>query len=204
MSKNKKHNEEINKEEIPVGDVQKEEIKDANGITGNSQEVVDDIIDSPEQEIESLKNLLNQKEDELQKEKKDYLFLMADFDNFRKRTLKEKSELIKSGTESVLKGLLPIVDDFERGLEAMKNSDDAQALKEGVELIYNKLQKFLEQNGVKAMETNGQEFDPDQHEALTVVPVDDQEKKNKIVDTVTKGYTLNGKVLRHAKVVVGN
>lgn len=204
MSKNKKHNEEINKEEIPVGDVQKEEIKDADGILGDSQEVVDDIIDSPEQEIESLKNLLNQKEDELQKEKKDYLFLMADFDNFRKRTLKEKSELIKSGTESVLKGLLPIVDDFERGLEAMKNSDDAQALKEGVELIYNKLQKFLDQNGVKAMETNGQEFDPDQHEALTVVPVDDQEKKNKIVDTVTKGYILNGKVLRHAKVVVGN
>lgn len=203
MSKNKKQHDDIKKNEATEAS-KEENIKSADDILQESEDVIDDIIDSPEQEIETLKNLLNQKDEELQKEKKDYLFLMADFDNFRKRTLKEKSELIKSGTENVLKALLPIVDDFERGLEAMKSSDDAQALKEGMELIYNKFQKFFDQNGVKAMETNGEAFDPDQHEALTTVPVDDEDKKNKIVDTVTKGYTLNGKVLRHAKVVVGN
>ena len=166
--------------------------------------VVDDIIDSPESEIEALKNLLQQKEDEIKKEKKDYLFLMADFDNFRKRTIKEKSDLIKTGSETVLKQLLPIVDDFERGLEAMNTTEDTQAIKEGMQLIYNQFVKFFEQNGVKPMKTDGESFDPDQHEALTAVPVDDEEKKNKIIDTITKGYTLNGKVIRHAKVVVGN
>lgn len=167
-------------------------------------DVIDDIIDSPDREIESLKNLLQEKEEQVEKEKKEYLFLMAEFDNFRKRTLKEKSDLIKTGSESVLKSLLPVVDDFERGLEAMKNSTDAASIKEGMELVYNKFVKFFEQNGVKVMETTGQDFDAEQHEAITAVPVEDPEQKNKIIDTITKGYTLNGKVIRHAKVVVGN
>lgn len=153
-------------------------------------------------EIESLKNLLDQKNQELEKEKKEYLFLMADFDNFRKRTLKEKSELIKNAAEGTMKGLLPIIDDFERGLEAAGKADDVEAVREGMTLIYNKLIKYLEQNGVKVIESDGKEFDTELHEAVAMVPTDDETKKNKVIDTMSKGYTLNGKVIRHAKVAV--
>lgn len=141
--------------------------------------------------------------EEIAKEKKEYLFLMAEFDNFRKRTLKEKSELIRNGAESAFKGLLPIVDDFERALKASEGSDDAASLREGMELIYKKLKKFMEQNGVKEMDPEDKTFDSDKHEAISVVPVPDEEMKGKILDTVEKGYTINDKVLRHAKVVVG-
>lgn len=141
--------------------------------------------------------------EEVAKEKKEYLFLMAEFDNFRKRTLKEKSELIRNGAESAFKGLLPIVDDFERALKASEGSDDAASLREGMELIYKKLKKFMEQNGVKEMDPEDKTFDSDKHEAISVVPVPDEEMKGKILDTVEKGYTINDKVLRHAKVVVG-
>lgn len=139
----------------------------------------------------------------LEKEKKEYMFLMAEFDNFRKRTLREKSELIKNAAESVFKGLLPVVDDLERALKASENSDDASSIKEGMELIYKKLKKFMEQNGVKEMDPDDKEFNADNHEAITAVPVPDESQKGKIIDTVEKGYTINGKVLRHAKVVVG-
>lgn len=151
---------------------------------------------TPEKEIEELK-------EKLEKEKKEYLFLMAEFDNFRKRTLKEKSELIKNAGESVFKGLLPIVDDFERALKASQDTEDAKAMREGMELIYKKLKKFMEQNGVREMDPEDREFDADRHEAISAVPVPDPEAKGKILDTVEKGYTINDKVLRHAKVVVG-
>lgn len=139
----------------------------------------------------------------LEKEKKEYLFLMAEFDNFRKRTIKEKSELIKNAAEAVLKGLLPIVDDFERGLNATENVEDPAAVREGMELIYQKLVKYLEKNGVKAIDPEDREFDTNRHEAISAVPVQDEAQKGKILDTVEKGYMLNDKVLRHAKVVVG-
>lgn len=139
----------------------------------------------------------------LEKEKKEYLFLMAEFDNFRKRTIKEKSELIKNAAEAVLKGLLPIVDDFERGLNATENVEDPAAVREGMELIYQKLVKYLEKNGVKAIDPEDREFDTNRHEAISAVPVQDEVQKGKILDTVEKGYMLNDKVLRHAKVVVG-
>lgn len=139
----------------------------------------------------------------LEKEKKEYLFLMADFDNFRKRVMKEKSELIKNGAEKAMAGLLPIVDDFERGLAAIKDSSDAASVKEGMALIYNKLIKYLEQNGVKPMDSTGKDFDADIHEAIAMVPAPSEEMKGKVIDTTTKGYTINDKVLRHAKVVVG-
>jgi len=139
---------------------------------------------------------------ELEEEKKNYLFLMAEFDNFRKRTVKEKAEIIKNAAGQAMKGLLPIVDDFERGLEATKDSEGATAVREGMELIYNKLVKYMETNGVKPMVTNGEVFDPDSHEAIARVPAQDDDQKGKIIDTVSKGYTINGKVLRHAKVVV--
>lgn len=140
---------------------------------------------------------------ELEKEKKEYLFLMAEFDNFRKRTLREKSEIIKNAGEKVLKGLLPIADDFERGIAAAKSSDNAEAVLEGMELIYSKLCKFMEQNGVKPIDPEDKDFDTEKHEAISAVPVQDETQKGKILDTVEKGYMINDKVLRHAKVVVG-
>ncbi len=153
-------------------------------------------------EIETLKNLLQAKETEVEKEKKEYLFLMAEFDNFRKRTIRERSELVKNASEKALRGLLPIVDDFERGLDAIRDSSDAEAVKEGMNLIYNKLIKYLADNGVKAMESTGADFDTELHEAVAMVPADDVTPKGKVKDTVSKGYTINDKVLRHAKVVV--
>ena len=153
-------------------------------------------------EIEALKNLLDEKEKEVEKEKKEYLFLMAEFDNFRKRTLRERSELIKSASEKALQGLLPIVDDFERGLDAIKDSSDAEAVKEGMNLIYNKFIKYLSDNGVKAIESTGAPFDTELHEAVAMVPAGSEEEKGTVKDTVSKGYMLNDKVLRHAKVVV--
>lgn len=140
---------------------------------------------------------------DLEKEKKEYMFLMAEFDNFRKRTLREKSELIKNAAESAFRGLLPIVDDFERALKASEGSEDTASMRQGMELIYKKLVKYMATNGVKEMDPEDRTFDADRHEAISAVPVPDEEQKGKILDTVEKGYTINDKVLRHAKVVVG-
>lgn len=156
-----------------------------------------------EDACEDVEKRVKELEEQVEKEKKEYLFLMAEFDNFRKRTLKEKSEIIKNAGENVLKGLLPIMDDFERGLKAAENSPEADSVKEGLKLIYTKLQKYLNQNGVKEMDPSDDTFDTEKHEAISVVPVPDEDKKGKILDTVEKGYTINDKVLRHAKVVVG-
>lgn len=160
------------------------------------------LIEGEENEIDKLTKELADTAAALEKEKKEYLFLMAEFDNFRKRTVREKAEIIKNAAEKVFEGILPIVDDFERGIEANRNTDDSQALKEGMELIYNKLVRYLEQNGVKAIESTGAEFNPDLHEAIAMVPATDDTQKGKVIDTPTKGYTINDKVLRHAKVVV--
>ena len=161
-----------------------------------AEKVAEEACDDAEKKIAEL-------QEQLDKEKKEYLFLMAEFDNFRKRTLKEKSEIIKNAGENVLKGLLPIMDDFERGIKAAEASPEAESVKEGVNLIYNKLKKYLNQNGVKEIDPADDTFDTEKHEAISVVPVPDEEKKGKILDTVEKGYTINDKVLRHAKVVVG-
>ena len=139
----------------------------------------------------------------LEKEKKEYLYLRADFDNYRKRTLKDREELLKNAAEKVLKGLLPIVDDFERGLQATKDAENAEGVREGMELIYNKLLKYLADNGVTPIESTGQPFDPDFHEAIAAIPAPSEDLKGKVVDTTTRGYMLNNKVLRHAKVAVG-
>ena len=141
--------------------------------------------------------------EKLEKEKKEYLFLMAEFDNFRKRTMKEKSEIIKNAGEKVFKGLLPVVDDMERGLKASENATDVESVREGLELICNKLKKYMEQNGVKEFDKDDDVFDADRHEAISAVPVPDENLKGHILDTIEKGYTINDKVLRHAKVVVG-
>lgn len=185
-----------NQEEMPEDAVILDDVNPTVAENEEAEQEVAEGVDSLAAENEKLKA-------EVEKEKKEYLFLMAEFDNFRKRTLKEKSELIKNAAESAFKGLLPIVDDFERAIKASENSDDASSIKEGMELIYKKLKKYMEQNGVKEMDPEDREFDADKHEAISAVPVPDEALKGKILDTVEKGYTINDKVLRHAKVVVG-
>lgn len=187
----------------PAADPQNEpEIIDNIGEADDENLTAEQIENNEMTEINKLAAELGETKAKLEKEKKEYLFLMAEFDNFRKRTLKEKSEILKNGAENVLKGLLPIVDDFERGLQAAEESQDASAIRDGMTLIYNNLVKYLETHGVKAMETNGADFDPDRHEAIAMV-ASGAEQKGKIIDTLTKGYMLNDKVLRHAKVAVG-
>ena len=140
----------------------------------------------------------------IEHEKKEYLFLMADFENFRRRTLKEKADLIKNGAESAMRDLLPVVDDLERALDAINKGGDLDSLKEGVGLIYNKFVKYLESQHVTAIDSTGKDFDTDYHEAVTMFPAPDPSMKGKVIDTTIKGYMINDKVLRHAKVVVGN
>ena len=137
-------------------------------------------------------------------EKKEYLFLMADFENFRRRTLKEKADLIKNGAESAMRELLPVVDDLERAIDAINKGGDLDSLKEGVNLIYNKFVKYLESQHVTAIDSTGKDFDTDVHEAVTMFPAPDPTMKGKVIDTTIKGYMINDKVLRHAKVVVGS
>ena len=132
-----------------------------------------------------------------------YLRLYSDFDNFRKRTIKEKSDLISSANSGVIKDLLPIIDDFERAIQSNENTEDPEGLKEGFQLIYNKLKGILVAKGLKPMDSKGQVFDMDLHEAITNIPASSEEEKGKVVDVVEKGYFLNEKVLRYAKVVVG-
>ncbi len=142
-------------------------------------------------------------EQKLQELSDKHLRLQAEFDNFRRRTVKEKAELIRSGGESVLVSILPVIDDFERAIGSMTEIPDDDAAKEGILLIYSKFKEFLQQNNVKEIEALHQEFDVDHHEALTKIPAPEEELKGKVVDVIQKGYTLNDKVIRFAKVVVG-
>ena len=133
-----------------------------------------------------------------------YLRLMADFDNYRKRTIKEKADLIKNAGERIICDFLPIIDNFERALASMKTAEDVDAVRQGVELIYNQVMSMMKANGVAVIETENAPFDTEFHEAITTIPAPTPELKDKIVDCTTKGYTMNDKVIRHAKVVVGN
>ncbi len=199
MSKNKD-----NKAKATQPEINDAEILDNAPEAAEENETAEDIVNDEMAQIDALCKQLAEEKEKVEKEKKEYLFLMAEFDNFRKRTIKEKGEIIRNAAEAAMKGLLPIVDDFERGLDAVRNSSDAEAVKEGMELIYNKLMKYLEQNGVKPIESTGAVFDPELHEAIAMVPVEDENMKGKVIDTPTKGYTINGdKVLRFAKVAVG-
>jgi molecular chaperone GrpE len=133
-----------------------------------------------------------------------HLRLMADFDNYRKRTIKEKADLIKNAGERIICDFLPIIDNFERALASMKTAEDVDAVRQGVELIYNQVMSMMKANGVAVIETENAPFDTEFHEAITTIPAPTPELKDKIVDCTTKGYMMNDKVIRHAKVVVGN
>ncbi len=132
-----------------------------------------------------------------------YLRLSAEFDNYRKRTLKEKIELTKTAGEELLINILPVMDDFERGIQTINKANDITAIKEGIDLIYNKFKDFLNQNGVREIDARNKEFNIDFHEAVTKIPAAGNDLKGKVVDVIEKGYTLNDKVIRYSKVVVG-
>jgi molecular chaperone GrpE len=149
-------------------------------------------------------NIVESLSAELAELKDQHMRLYAEFDNFRKRNLKERSEYLKSAGSDMVVALLPVLDDFERAIKAASSVSDKDSLKEGVNLIYHKLKVILEQKGLKAMTSLEAEFDVDVHEAVTNIPVDDESMKGKVVDELEKGYWFNDKVIRHAKVVVGS
>lgn len=132
-----------------------------------------------------------------------YLRQIAEFDNYRKRTMKEKAELIKNGGERTIEAILPVLDDFERALDNMAKDENAAEAMKGVELIYNKFIGILKQNGLQKIETEGADFDTDYHEAIAMVPAFEESQKGKVLDCIQSGYMLNEKVIRHAKVAVG-
>lgn len=193
MKKNQKEQEEHvnNNEEVANNE-------NINSQSADQNEVAEDT--QSNEDADTKMNELTQKCADLNDKN---LRLMAEFDNYRKRTLKERSELIKTAGESILVNMLPLVDDFERGIKALETSEDVVALKEGIDLIYNKFVAFLLQNGVKPIPTENEDFNTDLHEAITTFPAPTEEMKGKIIDCVSKGYTMNEKVIRFSKVVVG-
>ena len=194
--KTRKHSSDNEKltDQIPTEETK---TKSTNGETAlHSEETTENEAAKIAEDLEQV----NQKCEELNDKN---LRLMAEFDNFRKRTLKEKSELIKNAGENIFVNILPLVDDFERAMKAMETTEDIEAVKEGINLIYSKFMSFLNTNGVKVIPTDNEPFDVDKHEAVTLYPAPTEDQKGKIIDCLTKGYTLNEKVIRFAKVVVG-
>ena len=159
--------------------------------------------DKCKEQITALEKKVEEMEAKAAKDKDDYIRLMAEFDNYRRRTAQEKLEIVSMASVETIKGLLPVLDDCERALQVLKDSDDSDAAKEGTELIYNKLMNYLKSKGLAVIDALGQPFDTDLHEAVAQFPVQEEEKKGKVFDVVQTGYTLNGKVIRFAKVVVG-
>lgn len=163
----------------------------------NAQETQEEL--TPEQQ---LSKDLETAQAMIEEQKDKYLRLSAEFDNYRKRTMKEKTELIKNGGEKAIAAILPILDDLERALANMQQADDVKAMYEGIDLIYQKFLKNLNQEGLEKMSPIGEAFDTDFHEAVALIPAQEEEQKGKVLDCVQTGYKLNDKVIRHAKVVV--
>lgn len=194
MNKNEMDNKELNEEKIENCNCQNDE--NCNCDCECDCEKEESETDNLSAQLDDLKAKNAELNDQ-------YLRLLADYDNYRKRTLREKSELIKNGGESALTSLLPVVDDFERAIANIDNAKDLEAVKEGVELIYGKFLNYLNQNHVTVIETEEMPFDTDLHDAITTIPAPAENLKGKVVDCVQKGYKLNDKVIRFAKVVVG-
>jgi molecular chaperone GrpE len=191
-------NKDTQKEPLTADEMTAEEVADQTSEAVENNEGVKDE-EAPEEE----KDPLEAAQEEIAELKDKYLRQIAEFDNYRKRTLKERAELILNGGEKVITSLLPVLDDMERALESGRKTDDPQILREGMELIYNKLEKVLEQNGVSKIDTTNADFDTDIHEAVAMVPGMSDDKKGKVIDCLATGYKLNDKVIRHAKVAVG-
>lgn len=186
-------------------EIENQESTDEN--TSQSEEVVDEKETAEQETIEE--ETAPETDDlsvalkELEELKDKHLRLQAEFDNYRRRTLKEKADLITSGGERSLKDLLPVVDDLERAMESIKSAQDVEAVKEGMELILNKFKDYLTKQGVAEIEAKDVAFDVDKHEAVAKFPAPSEDMKGKVIDVTKKGYTFNGKVIRYAQVVVG-
>jgi molecular chaperone GrpE len=184
-------------------------IKDSNSPEIKETQTAEDITDSAKADTDtkiSSDKDVNQEitaEEKLADMQDKYLRLSAEFDNYRKRTLREKIELTKHAGENILISIVPVMDDFERALKLMETSSDCIAMKSGIDLIYNKFNEFLKQNGIKEIESLNKDFNVDLHDAVTKVPVQDEAMKGKVVEVLVKGYWLYDKVIRHSKVVVG-
>jgi molecular chaperone GrpE len=185
------HKESVHKEEVSVD----QKTKDENNTPADDTARADEETEKKTSEEEFTAKLTEMQDK--------YLRLSAEFDNYRKRTLREKMELAKTAGESVMIGLLPVIDDFERALLSIGESNDCNSIRAGIDLIYNKFSDFLKQNGVKEIESFNHYFDADIHEAVTKIAAPDDSLKGKVVDVIQKGYTLNEKVIRFPKVVVG-
>ena len=159
--------------------------------------------DKNKAKIKELEGKVEELEAKVAKDRDDYIRLMAEFDNFRRRTAQEKLEIVSMASTETIKGMLPVLDDCERALQVLGQSDDSDAAKEGTELIYHKLMSYLQSKGLAVINAIGETFDTDLHEAVAQFPVQEEDKKGKVFDVVQTGYTLNGKVIRYAKVVVG-
>ena len=194
-NKNKNYSEEFLKEDNLT---QEQENLDKETILNDNLSDEEEYLSDEEGKDEE--KTLQEKYDELNDS---YLRLHAEYDNYRKRTLKEKMEIIKTGGEKVLTEMIPLIDDFERALETVQNAEDKKAIVEGLELIYSKFISFINRHGVKEMEAIGEPFDADKFEAITTIPVEDKSQKDMVVDCVQKGYILNEKVIRFPKVIVG-
>lgn len=180
------HNQQGHEEEA----LEREMTPDENSENENSEKAVEEqTVNALEQEIQELRDK--------------YLRLFAEFDNFKKRSLKEKIEMSKTAGQEVIQTLLPVLDDFDRARKVALNPENQDSFSEGVDLVYNKLYSTLQQHGLKEMEIEDGEFDPELHDAITDIEVDDPRLKGKIVDVIEKGYFLNDRIIRHAKVIVG-
>lgn len=191
---NVKEDEKLNSEDVECNEKDKEE---------NVDEAEETDAEFTETKKEDTKDPLEEANSQIEELKDKYLRSVAEFDNYRKRTLKEKTELILNGSEKTISAVLPILDDMERALANADKTDDPKVLKEGMDLIYQKFGKILEGLGLKKIETEDKDFNTDYHEAIAMVPGMGDEKKGKVLDCVQTGYTLNDKVIRHAKVAVG-
>lgn len=192
-NENTGNNIEINDENVENNVISDDNTEDASANTDNSAEEKTTEL-TVEEQLEAAKKEVEQYKDK-------YLRAVAEFDNYRKRTLKEKAELLLNGSEKAVCAFLPILDDFERAIA--DKTEDVNAIKEGVQIIFNKFNKTLESLGVRKIETEGKDFDVDFHEAVAMVPGMGDDKKGKVIDCVQTGYQLNDKVIRHAKVAVG-
>lgn len=197
---NVQNNGQLNENEMNSADNELPDQDIKSGSNNNSQ-------DEPEvssvEAFEELSAKTEEAENKAREWQDKYIRLSAEFDNYRKRTLKEKSDLIKFANEELLKKILPVIDDFERGIQIIDKSEDIVALKTGIHLIYNKFSDFIKQNGIKEIEAINQPFDLDFHEAMTKIPAPSDELKGKVVDVIEKGYMLGDKIIRYSKVVVG-
>ena len=216
-NKNKRRNEDIDGQEVIKEENSSESTSERqkNGEDAASKGKAGDDTPKEEEEAEAskdagedlakaeLESKLTAASDKLAKTEDAYVRLMAEFDTFRRRTAQEKLDMVATAAEDTIKGLLVVLDDCERAMKALAESDDAAVAKEGTELIYNKLMAYLKGRGLSPIDAMGELFDTDEHEAVAQVPVEDREKKGRVFDVIQTGYKLNGKVIRFAKVVVG-